>query len=129
MEFIHEILSYLETNGVGEIGTDLFRGTLPDEPDNCIMVIATGGEAPSTYLPIRTRSIQITTRGASYEWAEDKIKDIYYFLHHLGDEASFVLSGGSDIMDVRAMQEPTNIGKDESNRSIFTCNFLIKTRV
>lgn len=122
MEFIEEIITELETQSIGIIGTDLFRGFLPDEPNDAMMVISTGGEKPSTYLPIRNRSVQVTVRGASYEWAENKINEIYIALHKLTQ------IGTLDVMQVSALQEPTNIGKDDSKRTIFTCNFIVKTR-
>lgn len=43
---LDELASYMQTNGIGTLGTDLFAGQLPESPDACVALYEYGGLAP-----------------------------------------------------------------------------------
>ena len=123
---ITNLATYLQAQGIGTGGTDLFIGRLP-EVDNCIMLDQTGGVEPDRDLPIEKPTIQVTVRNTDYTDGFDKLKSIYDLLHQKKDDL-VLESGGVDIMIVNALNEPSHIGEDESSRHLWTCTFVFNLR-
>lgn len=123
---ITNLAEYLEDQGIGTQGTDLFIGKMP-EVNNCVLLDQTGGIEPDKYLPIEKPTIQVTVRNTSYTNGLDKLKTIYDLLHQKKD--SLVLEiGGVDVMIVNALNEPSHIGEDENSRHLWTCTFIFALR-
>lgn len=127
MRFIDNVATYLAANSIGTVATDLFIGILPPTPDNAVMVDYTGGLEPDRYAPVRKLTVQTTVRNTDYDDGYDKIQAIFDLLHRKLDDLELE-TGGVDVMEVMALQEPTFIGQDETNRYVFTCNFLFMVR-
>lgn len=124
---VDNLAQYLATNSIGTEGTDLFIGVLPATPDNAVMIDQTGGVEPDKYLPIKQPTIQIIVRNKSYTDGLDKITAIYDLLHQFKDYQSLE-TGGVDVMQIMALQEPTHLQQDDNFRHIFTVNFVIMLR-
>lgn len=124
---IENLAEYLEDNSIGTVATDIFIGGLTDSPDNQINLNQTGGVQPNRQNPIKQPTIQVTVRNTAYDTGLNKITAIYDLLHQAND--SVVLeAGGVDMMTCFAMQEPTHLFKDESDRHVFVCNFVFMLR-
>ena len=127
------VSQYLITQGIATAeGTDIFIGSLPDSDastfDNAILIRDTGGAEPDKHLPIKQPTIQILVRNVNYDTGYNKAKAIRDALHQKLDNTVLEV-GADDVMTIFAMQEPTHLGMDESNRHLFTCNFIFKVRV
>lgn len=122
---------YLQAQSIGTVGTDLFKGILPESPDDCISIDQSGGVEPDRELPLEKPTIQVLVRNDDYATGLTKAKAIYDLLHRAGHDngAEPVLKvGGVDVMDIFAMQEPFHLGKDENERDLFTLNFVFYLR-
>lgn len=129
---IDNLSQYLINQGICTAeGTDLFIGKFPDADgntyDNAVMLLDTGGIEPNKYVPIRQLKIQVTVRNTDYATGYAKMKAIRDALHRKGDDV-VLEAGGVDLMMCFALQEPTFLGRDESERSLFICNFVFKLR-
>jgi len=125
---VENLAAYLQAQAIGTVATDIFIGGLIDSPDNQISIDQTGSVEPNRENPIKDPTVQILVRNTAYDTGLNKITAIYDLLHQKND--SIVLeAGGVDVMACFALQEPTHILKDESDRHIFTCNFVFKLRV
>lgn len=122
---IDDIATYLETQDVGEIGTDIFKGYQPPEPTKCLVIIPTGGQAPDTdIIGIKNPTIQILTRAATISEAMALAEAAYDVLHGLANTTL----GSTYVMFCEAMQEPTSIGQDDNSNFEISCNYLLKVR-
>lgn len=102
-------------------GTNLFVGVMPDKPNNCVVVIDSGGGEQDSVNAIDNCSIQIYSRYSSYV--------IGYNLHNL-IKAS-IQSIEPTIFDeeiIIGLWVKSNIaflGRDESERSLFSSNYRV----
>ena len=119
------IATMLADDDFGVLGVDLFYTTLPGQPDNAVAVIDTGGLAPVKEIPgMRRVTVQILVRDKEYDAGFQIAQAIYYHLHerYSGISAANPIDGyGLGV----ALRQPTPILKDENDRHIFTCNYLI----
>jgi len=124
---IDEIATYLQTGGVGTIGTNIFIGFQPPDSEarNCITIKPTGGLAPDVDLiGITNPTVQILGRGATISEAMALSQAAYNILHGLANTDI----GDNYIMFCEALQEPTAIGQDDNNNFEISCNYLLKVR-
>lgn len=104
----------------GTFGTDLFVSSLPDSPDNCIVVY----DEPGTVQPYQSdygsdwAGVQILVRG-SYSYVQ-KIWDIHNDISALEniDSTKFVL--------VRSLVQtvPSQVDIDDKGRRIYTAHYM-----
>jgi hypothetical protein len=117
---IDALADYLQLNGLGVTGTDLFVGFLPAEPDAVTVLYSTGGPAPELRRPYELPSFQVRTRGTNARTAYDRCKAVYERLHGLHDTQL----GVHYLVDCYALQSsPVAIGRDEAGRYEYTLNF------
>lgn len=116
---LDELAAYLETQALGTVGTDLFKGLLPDTPDACVALFETPGGPPGLTDSIDLRSFQVRTRAAGYSDARQKCEDIFALLHGLHEQT---LSGARYVL-VAAKQAPFSLGRDDRQRHEFAANF------
>jgi hypothetical protein len=118
------VATYLENNGIGTKGTDIFIGAMPDTQDDAVLIEDTGGVEPDRYVEVKKNTIQSTIRDVSYKTGYEKTDSIYHLLHRKYDPTVLEI-GGVDVMLIEALSEPTYIGKDENGRFMFTINSVI----
>lgn len=123
--FIEDVAQYLEDNNIGTFETDIFVNQLINEPDNQVSVTQGSGAQPSTYVEVARPTVQILVRNTDYDAGWQKMLAIFGLLHQKYDTIDM---GDTDVMKIDALQEPTPLGQDESERYIFTCNFLFTIR-
>jgi hypothetical protein len=116
-----EIAEWLDAQGLGTYGTDIFAGQLPPSPDTAIAVILFGGGPPlATFgepLAIQRPTVQILVRGATYETGRDKVEIAYRLLSALHN----VLIDDVWYMGCNALP-PSFIGADANGRAMFSMN-------
>ena len=127
-----DVAAVLQTGGVGTIATNIFVGTLPDTPDDCVAVVETGGIAPdhtmgagpATIIGAATAAVerprfQILVRDTSYAKARVVSQQSHNLLDGLVDRTiNSVL-----YHRIEAVQSPIDIGRDDNDRQMFSLNF------
>ena len=88
-----EIGAYLATQNVGTVGTDIFLGLMPDQPDNCVALFEYAGSPPDLHWNGEYPGLQVRVRNTSYAAARTKIGEIMTALHGLYEQT---LSDGSE---------------------------------
>ena len=109
------------------LGTNLFLGRLPDSPDTCVGIYETGGNAPTdvfggnTAPPIENAGLMCHTRASSYSDCQSLAVDIMKTLTKVINEALT----GTTYYKIEANQSPFGLERDEQERMIFSCNFMV----
>lgn len=122
---LKEIGTYLATQNVGTVGTDIFLGLMPDQPDNCIALFEYAGSPPDLHWNGEYPGLQVRVRNKSYAAARAKIGEIAKELHGLYEQT---LSGTRYLL-IKARGSPEILKRDASNRIELVLNFeIIKER-
>lgn len=118
---LNDIATYLQANGVGTIGTDIFLGQLPANPDNVTAIFEYAGEPPDLHWNGEYPGLQVLVRNKSYEAGRQKIEQAKNILHGVSET---VINNHRYLL-IRANQSPAFLQRDENNRTIFACNFRV----
>ena len=76
-----EIADYLELEGVGTVGTDIFIGDLPKDPANAISMVSAPSEEQERYYDVRYMTIDFWVRNKKTDLANSKAQEIFDTLH------------------------------------------------
>ena len=129
MPLLNELATYLQTAGLGTIGTTVFMGALPmDDPatgvqDACIAVLAVPGLPPVRAHDLTKYErpvVQILTRGAPYAFAAAWTVATAAW-EALDGLANQTLSGVQYI-SIMALQSPWRLKVDELHRPFIVFN-------
>jgi len=118
--FLDEIAAKLVSDGVGVLGTSIFKSSaaiIPTGNGPYLTVSETGGMAPSrkqnqTTAATQRPTAQILVRAATYASARAMSKAAYNSL----DGVTNTVLSGVFYLSIRARQEPTDMGADGSGR-------------
>jgi hypothetical protein len=122
---LKEIGTYLQSQGIGTLGADLFLGLMPDQPDNCIALFEYAGSPPDLHWNGEYPGLQVRVRNKSYAAARAKIGEVMNELHGLHEQT---LSGVRYLL-IKARGSPEILKRDENNRVELFVNFeIIKER-
>ena len=118
---LDDVATYLQTQGIGTIGTNLFKGSLPDSPDALVALIEVGGDAPIDVLSMAAGTIKVerpvirvVARAGQddYQAARTKAASAYQQLHGLTGQTL----SGTRYLTIEARHPPFNLGRDENGR-------------
>ena len=115
-----DIAEYLEDLGHGTVGTDIFVGWMPDSPDNCIVVTATGGQPPEMCVELESPGFQVRVRNTSSSAGWTAANNILDDLHDLTNTTI----ESRMYHYIKAQQSVNRLGKDGQDRSLFSINFI-----
>lgn len=125
MSVLAELGSFLQTRGVGTVGSDLFLGTLPDVPDACGALREYPGPPPelgfgALGLVFETPAVQVVFRGApnSYPAPRAKAEAAYRALAEL----QVTNVSGADYLIVTPQQAPFLLERDDKLRPVIAFN-------
>jgi hypothetical protein len=118
---LKEIGAYLATKSIGTVGTDIFLGLMPDQPDNCIALFEYAGSPPDLHWNGEYPGLQVRVRNKSYAAARTKIGDAMTALHGLHEQT---LSGTRYLL-IKARGSPEVLKRDNNNRVELFVNFEI----
>jgi hypothetical protein len=122
---LKEIGTYLQAQGIGTLGADLFLGLMPDQPDNCIALFEYAGSPPAMHWSGEYPGLQVRVRGTSYEAARSKIGEVINKLHGLHEQ---MLSGTRYLL-IWAKGSVEILKRDANNRvELFVSFEIIKER-
>ena len=120
-----EIGAYLATQNVGTVGTDIFLGLMPDQPDNCITLFEYAGSPPDLHWNGEYPGLQVRVRNKSYAAGRAKIEEVVTELHG----AHELTLNGTRYLLIKARGSPEVLKRDNSNRVELFVNFeIIKER-
>ncbi len=91
---LSEIGAYLATKSIGTVGTDIFLGLMPDQPDNCIALFEYAGSPPDLHWAGEYPGLQVRVRNKSYAAGRAKIGEVVTALHGLYEQTLSDGSGG-----------------------------------
>lgn len=129
---LESIGDYLVTNSLGTLGTNLFLGTLPETPDECVAVYENAGSPPAFTMGtggivIDYPMIQVIARAGreDYPTARDKAESIRVLLASVLDTTISSVK----IMRIEPMGSVNPLGVDGKYRPLVSVNFrcLVKT--
>jgi hypothetical protein len=127
MSVLTDLAQRLEDEGVGTVGTNIFRGRTPDDPDELVRVQTFDGADSrirnDEYLPADERmSVQVLARslyqGAAETLAESAFDAIQF--------RSETLASGRFYPYVRAPRFPAYVGVDERGRHLVTFDVEVR---
>lgn len=129
--FLDDIAAYLQGEGIGTIGTTLFKGSIPEDAplvavhDALVALMETPG-LPSSHVHTRAQAsfeqptLQVVIRGAPYGYpaARQKAQDAFEAL----DGVANVVLGTGAYLWILALQSPFWLRTDELQRPYFVFN-------
>ena len=123
---IDDVASYLATNSVGTVCTDLFKGYLPESPNACVAVLDTGGSQPNPDIPTKEPTFQVMIRSTNYTLGRSKLDTIRSLLHRQANVE--LVSGQTYFYFILAISEGGHLGRDDNGRDLFSINFHCRTQ-
>jgi hypothetical protein len=122
---LNEIGTYLQSQGTGTLGADLFLGLMPDQPDNCITLFEYAGSPPDLHWAGEYPGLQVRVRNTSYAAGREKIEEVVTELHG----AHELTLNGTRYLLIKARGSPEVLKRDANNRVELFVNFeIIKER-
>jgi len=128
---LESVGDYLVTNSLGTLGTNLFLGTMPETPDECVAVYENSGNAPmftmgTGGIVIDYPMIQIVARAGreDYPTARDKAESIRTLLASVLDSTI----SSVNIMRIEPMGSVNPLGVDSKFRPMVSVNFRCLVR-
>lgn len=116
---VEDVGSYLQSTGIGTVGKNIFVGTMPDTPTNCLAIYSTGGPMPENNAPMLLPSFQILIR---------KEKGNLAVAAQLADYVFSLLDGKWSVSNrikgrVQSSSLPGANYRDASGNWVFSLNF------
>jgi hypothetical protein len=131
MSTVFEIGTFLGSNVAAlTLGTNLFLGDLPDQPDVCVAVFETGGVEPTmtfsgTGIPQMERpGVMVWVRHTSYSSGRTLAESCWQELAQIANESLANADSGTTLYQrVDPQGSPALMSRDELRRLLFTMNF------
>jgi len=130
MSVLTDIGTYLNNASISTqdltLGTNLFLGRLPETPDTCVGVIQTAGVAPTdtfgtSFPPLETQGLQTLVRATTYATAEALAVDVMKSLASVDNQTLT----STLYLKIEAQQSPFALERDNQERLVMSCNFLV----
>lgn len=116
----YELALFLQSQGVGTLGTDIHVGTEPELPDECVTLYDTGGGEPDTdEMDIRRPTVMIKVRSKNYLTAHERQEQIQQLFFN----SLRIVTQWSRFSGVILSSDFISIGQDDSKRHAFTANY------
>lgn len=116
------LATYLQAQGLGTIGTDIYIDWMPDSADALISVYRLPGVGPSYFMdtshPVNQSRVQVFTRGvpADYQTPRTKAGQVAALFHPLVG----VTLSGMRFLACSATDDPHLVERDSKERCLFT---------
>ena len=101
---IEDLCDYLQAQGIGTVGTDIFISELPFDKTDIIAIHAVPSPDPNKAIPFYVQTVDITARFAKYSDGYAKLQSIFDLLHRkyhyeMGDKHVYLSYAMGLIMD------------------------------
>lgn len=107
---VTQLADWLETQGVGQTGVDIFEFQRPPTPVEVISLHPTGGYPPPAYTKREFPTMQIFARAATPDDALRKAYDLFRRLHR---QSNLDLGGGVHALVILAINSPVDVGTEQ----------------
>ena len=130
MSLLTDIGSFLDSASISTqdltLGTNLFLGRLPESPDTCVALVQTAGVVPidtfgTSFPPLENQGLQTLIRATSYATAESLAVDVFKALAAV-ENATLT---STLYLKIEAQQSPFALLRDEQERQVMSCNYII----
>lgn len=121
-EIIGDVATYLQAQGIGTVGTDIFKSYLPDTADAVIAILDTGGVEPDIDLPTKSPTFQIFIRAATYSAGKSKLDSIRSALHQKRN-TNLNVDGANYYYYIYEISEGGHLGRNDKGLDEFSVNF------
>ncbi len=127
---LDDIADYLSSGGIGSVGTDIFKGYLPDTPDVVTVVFETEGlgayhtmNADPGRAVAERPAVRVVCRSemGGYESARTMARSVFRLLEGLPTRDI----NGVDYKWGAARRSPYLFGRDKGGRAMLACEFDI----
>ena len=127
---IEEIASYLQEQGAGEIGKDLFLSAFPAGTAECAALFEYQGLPGNQAAGIETPGLQVAVRGSRYDGVYARIRRIHWILSRVGMEEGETAEGvqinGTRYFRIApAMSGVLPLGTDETGLITLARNYYV----
>lgn len=116
---LNDLAEYLEDQGIGTVGTDIFIGQLPLTEDDCLAIIYAPSPVPNKAIPYFEQTVDVWVRFTTYDSGYDKMLSIFNLIHRKEnwelDNFHIYLSFAMGMID--------DYDKDAQDRYLFKCSF------
>jgi hypothetical protein len=124
--FLTDLGTYLQTNSIGTVGTDLFYNGLDESVSNCIALTPFPGKEFKEIVSAgvnnpRQTNLSVLVRNSSSELAYSKAVDIYELLRVIANQ----IIGTTKFISIDAHAPPGFVTRDDSKNFIFSVNFSL----
>ena len=126
---LDDISDYLTSQGGSGIGT-IYKGFMPDAPDEVVAIYETGGLPPERAMTsavgqvvVERPRVQVVARAQAYDYqiARTRVHNAYVLLEGFVERAI----NGTTYKWAAAVQSPFPMGRDANERVMVACNFDI----
>ena len=131
MSVLNDVGAFLAAapQSLGTVGTDLFLGTMPSDPNACGAVYETGGLAPEGGFGVlgvqyETPGVQVVFRGDPHDYAGPRAKAETAYRSLAAVQPGTIVGGSAQYLTVHPQQSPFLMRRDENQRVYIACNFL-----
>lgn len=125
MSLLDDVAAYLEDEGLGTVGDDIFKSYMPETNNGTIMaVLDTGGPKPDSYLPTKEPTFQVYIRANSYTSGKTTLDAVRTALHQVANQTI----GSTYFYFILAISEGGHVGRTENGKDEFSINFQCRTR-
>lgn len=123
-DFTSDLRTFLAAQSVGTAGTDLFRGMIPANVINAVLLVDTGGDRSDSTHGSVIRTVQVTCRHVVLATAIAKANAVYGLLNEPSAPRTM---GASRVTYSKAIQPPFTLGQDERQawRVVANYEFLL----
>ena len=119
-----DLADYLTTSGGGGLTTTIYRGFMPESPDEALQIVVTGGysDVHAFGRVVEERpAVQMVRRSPVANRARAELQYIKQFLSGSGD----VTLNGTRYSWFSALHPPFLLERDTANRWKFALNFTV----
>jgi hypothetical protein len=131
MAFLDDMGTFLATASTPTasltLGTNLFLGRRPDDPDTIVALFETAGEPPTltfgsdTSPPIESRGLQVVVRANAYSTSESLATECWTALCLIDNE----VIGSTRYLLADPVQSPFPLDRDSQDRMLHVVNFTV----
>lgn len=121
---LDDLAQYLVDMGLGTLGTTIFKSFMPDNADDALAILDTGGPEPDKELPTKKPTFQVFIRGSDYPTGRAKLDLVRTYLHQVKNTTI----GNTYFYYILAQSEGGHIGRNERGLDEFSINFICLTR-
>lgn len=107
---VDQLAAYLQAQGEGAVGVDLFKLHRPSSPLACVSVHATGGYPPDRYTAREHPTVMLFARAGTPDAALAKAYRLFGTLHRRGN---LDLGGGLWALSIDAVNSPAYTGAEQ----------------